>query len=340
MWAVQQNKPQRSGRFTILALLAAGLALAVGGCTRGAPAPVYQPAGAVGINPTKVIVQVGDTVYAIANRFGVPVRDLIQANFLLPPYGVRPGRVLKLPSPGIHVVTGGDTLYGVSRLYGIDMTSLARLNRMKPPYTILVGQKLRLPNNAKAVKVAAVENPIKLKRPAARTPGKKPPAPRKVQPKAEKPPPRSGARFAWPVRGAILSSFGAKKGGLYNDGINIAAKRGEKVRAAENGVVAYAGNELRGFGNLLLIRHQGGWMTAYAHAEKLLVKRGQTVKRRQVIGYAGSSGSVAKPQVHFEIRKGSRAVDPLKYLSAISKGAGGISLANVMTRRYPHPDSL
>ena len=327
MRAVHKNNSKRLKNIGRAALLSLGLALAIGGCSRGNPAPVYAPAGAVGVNPTKVIVQVGDTVYAIANRFGVPVRDLIQANFLLPPYGVRPGRVLKLPSPGIHLVVAGDTLYGVSRLYGIDMTSLARINRMRPPYTILVGQKLRLPGNAKAVQVAANDKPVKLKRPqanprkaAVRTPGKKPAVAKKVQPKAEKPPSRAGGRFAWPIKGPILSSFGAKKGGLYNDGINIAAKRGDKVRAAENGVVAYAGNELRGFGNLLLIRHQGGWMTAYAHTDKLLVKRGQTVKRAQVIGYAGSSGSVAKPQVHFEIRKGSRAVNPLRFLTATSQG--------------------
>jgi len=314
--------------FAITALLV--LMLAVSGCSRSTPAPVYHPAGGVGVNPTKVIVQVDDTVYAIARRFGVSVRDLIQANLLLPPYSVRPGRVLKLPSPGEHVVAGGDTLYGVSRLYGIDMTSLARINRMRPPYTILVGQKLRLPNNARTVQVAMSEKPLKLKRPTTKTnstkaavkvAGTKPAKPirRKIQPKAEKPPLRAGGRFAWPIKGTILSSFGAKKGGLYNDGINISAKRGAKVRAAENGVVAYAGNELRGFGNLLLIRHQGGWMTAYAHTDKLLVKRGQTVKRSQIIGYAGSSGSVDHPQVHFEIRKGSRAVNPLQYLMAKSK---------------------
>src|SRR5690606_604831 len=91
------------------------------------------------------------------------------------------------------------------------------------------------------------------------------------------PPPRAGSKFLWPVRGKIVSSFGAKGGGLYNDGINIAAEPGEIVRAAENGVVAYAGNELRGYGNMLLVRHSGGWISAYAHNGELLVRRGQTV---------------------------------------------------------------
>jgi len=333
MPSVHKSRIHRYRRTGLAVLLSVGLALIVGGCSRGTPAPMYSPAGGVGLNPTKVIVQVNDTVYAIANRFGVSVRALIKENMLLPPYRVRPGRSLKLPSTGNHIVVAGDTLYGVSRLYGVDMTSLARLNRMRPPYHIRVGQDLRLPGNARAVQVASGGQTIKLRPPkagarksAAKAPGSKPQRPRKAQPKAQKPPSRAGGRFAWPLKGPILSSFGAKKGGLYNDGINIAAKRGDKVRAAENGIVAYAGNELRGFGNLLLIRHQGGWMTAYAHTEKLLVKRGQTVKRAQVIGYAGSSGSVAKPQVHFEIRKGSRAVNPLKFLTA-SSGRSGVKVA-------------
>ena len=128
------------------------------------------------------------------------------------------------------------------------------------------------------------------------------------------PEPRSSGRFAWPLKGRVISRFGAKKGGLHNDGVNIAVKRGTKVRAAENGVIAYSGNELRGFGNLLLIRHADGYTSAYAHVGDLLVKRGQMVKRGQVIARAGSTGNVSIPQLHFEIRKGVKAVDPLKYL--------------------------
>jgi len=118
------------------------------------------------------------------------------------------------------------------------------------------------------------------------------------------------------VKGQIISGFGPKKGGLNNDGVNIGAPAGTNVVAADNGVVAYAGNELRGFGNLLLIRHADGWVTAYAHNDKLLVKRGDTVKRGQIIAQVGSTGSVSTPQLHFEIRKGTDPVDPLKYLGS------------------------
>ena len=105
-------------------------------------------------------------------------------------------------------------------------------------------------------------------------------------------------------------------GSLHNDGINISAPRGAAVRAAEDGVVAYAGNELGGYGNLVLVRHAGGWTSAYAHNEKLLVSRGNTVRRGQVIALVGSSGNVTTPQTHFELRRGARAVDPLKSLAA------------------------
>ena len=114
----------------------------------------------------------------------------------------------------------------------------------------------------------------------------------------------------------IISRFGPRRGGLHNDGINIAAPRGAPVFASENGVVAYAGNSIKGFGNLLLVRHSDGWTTAYAHIDKVLVRKGDTVKRGETIGTIGTSGKVNRPQLHFEIRKGSQAIDPMTELAA------------------------
>ncbi|MDP9138611.1 MAG: M23 family metallopeptidase, partial [Pseudomonadota bacterium] len=114
----------------------------------------------------------------------------------------------------------------------------------------------------------------------------------------------------------VISTFGPKPGGMRNEGINIAVPEGAGVRAADSGVVAYAGNELKGYGNLVLIRHHGGWVTAYAHNKELIVKRGETVKRGDMIARAGRTGSVESPQLHFELRKGSTAVDPIKYLAS------------------------
>jgi murein DD-endopeptidase MepM/ murein hydrolase activator NlpD len=133
-----------------------------------------------------------------------------------------------------------------------------------------------------------------------------------------KPPQRSGRGFLWPVKGKVLAGYGTTGKGLHNDGLNIAAPRGAAVKAAENGVVVYAGNELKGFGNLLLLKHEGGWVTAYAHNDQLLVGRGDSVKRGQPIARVGSSGNVQSPQLHFEIRKGTKAVDPVPEMTGTS----------------------
>jgi murein DD-endopeptidase MepM/ murein hydrolase activator NlpD len=124
-----------------------------------------------------------------------------------------------------------------------------------------------------------------------------------------------GKSFRWPVRGRIISGFGAKPNGEKNDGINLAVPEGTSVKAVEAGTVIYAGNELAGYGNLVLIRHADGWVSAYAHNKDILVKRGDTVRRGQTIAHAGMSGSVTAPQVHFELRKGAKPVNPLDYLA-------------------------
>ena len=313
--------------------MALALALALGACARSVPAPVeYKGSGGVdtaaaaapgpseGAAPVPrskperageaaedgraedgvrtIVVRRGDTLYEIAARHNASVRATISLNDLEPPYALVVGQRLRLsPSRG-YVVREGDTIYGISRRFGVDMASLVRANGIAPPYTITVGQRLHVPGGA----VTATEIP-------------QPPAAAEGDRVVAAPSP---ARFEWPLRGRVVSTFGAKPGGLHNDGINIAAERGAPVRAAGDGIVAYAGNELRGFGELVLIRHDDGWVTAYGHNEDLLVDRGETVERGQIIGRVGATGSVSSPQLHFEIRKGIEAVDPLEYLADLS----------------------
>lgn len=258
----------------------------------------------------------GNTVYSISRLYGVPVRSIIEANGLKPPYLLKVGDELRLPTRQRHRVAKGDTVYSISRRYGVPMNELMRANAIQPPYTIKIGQELSIPAVAgQGVQTAEATPSAGIVRPAA---APSPPPPPKATPKQEaalpSPPPRAGQLFLWPVQGKVLVKFGAQPGGRHNDGINIAARRGATVVAAESGVVAYAGNELRGFGNLLLIKHADGYMTAYAHNDALLVKRGQKVRKGDAIARVGSSGSVGKPQLHFEIRKGRKAVDPLRYL--------------------------
>jgi murein DD-endopeptidase MepM/ murein hydrolase activator NlpD len=254
----------------------------------------------------------GNTVYSIARLYGVPVRSIIEANRLKPPYLLKVGDQLRLPRRRTHRVAKGDTVYSISRQYGVPMSELMRVNGIQPPYTIVVDQELSVPSGTAHSTQVTRTSPPAAPTPAPRaTP--KPATPSQVA-ALPSPPPRTGRLFLWPVKGKLLSNFGGQPGGRHNDGINIAARRGATVVAAESGVVAYAGNELRGFGNLLLIKHADGFMTAYAHNDALLVARGQKVRKGDAIARVGSSGSVGEPQLHFEIRKGRKAVDPIGYL--------------------------
>lgn len=275
---------------------------------RAVQSPVQQNRN---VGTGAIVVARGDTVYGLSRKHGVEVRDLISANNLRPPYLLRPGDRLSLPGSRFHVVRRGETGYSISRRYGVDVTTLMRMNNIRPPYRLAVDQRLRIPQST--TQVAAVE-PAPTKRPIVRTPPPKS-TPANTEVKASSKVSQSG--FQWPVEGRVISSFGPKENGLHNDGINIATKRGAHVRAARDGVVAYAGNGFKGFGNILLVRHSGGWITAYAHNERLLVSKGQAVKRGQVIARAGSSGSVSTSQLHFEIRRGKEPVNPRAQLPKI-----------------------
>jgi murein DD-endopeptidase MepM/ murein hydrolase activator NlpD len=294
-------------------------------------------------HPDKVTVQSGETLYAISRRYDVPVRSLIEANGLAAPYNLGSGRTLTVPQVRQHVVQTGDTLYSVSRLYGVDTSTLAHANGIDAPYVVRIGQALVLPAPVETARMRAAAPVIQATAPApayaapaapaveplpapAETAAAAPPA--AVAPPAPgertaavalpplaPPPQTSGRTFLWPVQGRIIGQYGGGAGGTHNDGINIAAPEGTMVMAADAGTVAYAGNELRGYGNLVLIKHADGWMTAYAHNAALLVKRGDRVRRGQAIARIGATGAVGEPQLHFEIRHGARALDPGEYLA-------------------------
>jgi len=293
-----------------------------------------SPASTASPNDATIRVRRGDTVYGIANRLGVAPSALIQANGMRPPYALAVGQRLVVPDSRVHVVRAGESLSMIARTNDVSFAALAHKNAITRPYRLRQGQRLIIPNGAApAARRQTVTSRASVK-PTAR-PAKAPPRSTRTasanaaamkkpaaRPIASAPPPRSGSRFAWPVQGTVISGFGGKQGGLHNDGINIAVPSGTRVKAAENGVVAYAGNELPGFGNLLLIRHDGGFTTAYAHTQALLVKAGEKVRRGQVVAKSGSSGNVAKPQLHFEIRRDAKAVNPMKFLGSRQQARG------------------
>lgn len=281
-------------------------------------APGSIPSSPAFVGAGAVVAGRGDTVYGLSRRHRVPVRAIIEANGLRPPYHLKAGQKVVLPRGRRHTVRRGETLYGIAREYRVNPYALARANGLRPPYPIQAGQRLVLPGRAgKTIRTASARI---VPRAAPVTTSRRPSLSQKTSPPppaVPKPPPASGKGFIWPVKGRVVSGFGAKAGGLRNDGINIAAKRGAPVKAAENGIIAYAGNELRGFGNLLLIKHSGGWVSAYAHTGKMLVKRGDRVRKGQQIATVGSTGNVKNPQLHFELRRGNRVLDPRKYLRGV-----------------------
>ncbi len=237
------------------------------------------------------------------------------------------------PPPGnVHIVAPGETLMSISRRYHKPLKRIADANHIPPHAHLKIGERITIPGHMTVAAAAPVA-------PAAPHPAAPAPATAKAQPPhapAPVPPPApkvtaeatpsanyaaagalpaadggaAGPAFHWPLRGRVISGF------PKNDGIDLAVPEGTAVHAAEDGVVAYAGNELKGYGNLILIRHSNGYVTAYAHASELMVKRNDSVRRGQVIAKSGQTGSVSAPQLHFEIRKGSTPVDPMQFLPA------------------------
>jgi len=288
-------------------------------------------------------VQPGDTVYALSRKFNVAPADIIATNDLKAPYALSVGQVLKLPSGAValatdtpshqqvaqqaaqpaptrqvvardrvYAVRAGDTLYSISRATGVPVAKIAAANNLGAPYTLDVGRNLVIPQapadtlyvEQKAAPVQTAEAPPANVAEIARNVSYTPP------PEATS----TSSMFAWPVRGAVVSAYGSGNLGRRNDGVNIAAPVGTPVRAAADGQVVYRGSELEGFGNLLLIKHADGYVTAYAHNDTMLVKKGDSVRKGQVIAKVGDTGAVTTPQLHFEIRQELKTIDPVALL--------------------------
>lgn len=265
----------------------------------------------------------GDSVASIARAYGVSAQELVRLNDIEAPYMIYVGQPVLLPTTTSGqtvatnaVVTGSLPPAPAQPQGGQGGTSSGSSTTTSVSPNAPIGSGGSAPQPpSQAVLPNVGQSP-----PPAAAPQDVASLPQAVAPPPEAPiaaPPAtaSGGAFTWPVQGNVISGFGPKAGGLYNEGINIAVPQGTPVRAAQDGEVVYVGNELRGYGNLLLLRHPNGWVTAYAHNESLLVQRGDKVRRGQTIARAGSTGSVDSPQLHFELRQGTRSVDPMRYLA-------------------------
>jgi len=236
---------------------------------------------------------------------------------------------------GSHTLNQGESLYAIARQHRVSLADLQRVNGISDPTKVRAGTVLKVPGNATASEPATVadrapEPPRSTQAPTnlgprvvqipdggqSRMNSGAPTEPAKIAARSDTATDASpDVKFRWPVTGGrMIGTFGKRPDGTHNDGINMAVPLGTEVRAAEGGRIAYAGNELKGYGNLVLIRHDNGWVTAYAHSEEILVKRDDVVRKGQVIARAGKTGTVDQPQLHFELRQGAKPIDPLPYM--------------------------
>ena len=262
--------------------------------------------------PLKTITMAkGDTLYSISRAYAVPVNDLAVMNNLSAPFALRVGDTLRVPdlAERVPVKTASVKTAPAKK----DAAPKVEPVKAQPKIETKVKEQPKTQTTKTSTKTTEKTNQKKV---TEKTTEKKAGTKKTETKKTETPKiaARSSSKFSWPVRGKILSAFGAKNGGLYNDGINISAAFDSTVVAAENGVVAYAGNEVRGMGNLIIIQHSDGWMTVYAHLNLMSVRRGARVSVGQKIGTVGQTGKVTSPQLHFEIRNGTKAHNPINYL--------------------------
>jgi murein DD-endopeptidase MepM/ murein hydrolase activator NlpD len=290
--------------------------------------------------PASVTVQRGQTLSGIAQTYHVPMRVLADANGIPPPYHIQVGRTLIVPGasqprPPVPPIAALPPTGSQDATASAARTEPPTTPPPKPP---VISAALPPPSStpsapsstAEIAVPAANPAPASVVSPAAPVPKESAFAPE--PPAASNPAPasRGGSAFLWPVRGRILAAYGSKADGTHNDGINIGAPKGAAVQAADAGVVAYTGNELRGYGNLILVKHPNGWISAYAHCDLILVKRGEKVVRGQVIARVGSTGNVGESQLHFELRRGNHPVDPREFLAPLPTADGKDSRAGEM----------
>ncbi len=292
------------------------------------------------------LVRGGDTLESVARLYGVDVSSLAATNHLPPPYVIRTGETLILPSSVETAAASPQQTVASAAPQAVTAAPLAaplsppaapsaaapappETDERVPPLAAPLAPPPDAPSPAAAPQVAAGSPPSGAAPPAsspAPSVAAAPPPPAKLEQTVSLPPmpaPVAGSGFLWPVRGPVLSGYGTSADGSHNDGLNIAAPEGTPVVAAAAGEVAYAGNELKGYGNLVLIKHAGGVITAYAHLASVTVKRFDKVARGQAIGRVGATGAVSQPQLHFEIRQGARPVDPVGYLPQEGASAKG-----------------
>jgi murein DD-endopeptidase MepM/ murein hydrolase activator NlpD len=280
-------------------------------------APLRQPVETVPANNV-VEVRAGDTLYGVASRYQVTPQSIIEQNGLVPPFDLRQGQILKVTPRRTHVVAIEDSVYSISQRYAVSQYQLAQLNGLSAPFELRVGQRLQLPNTLD-FSVLDTGLPQGIAGTGAAQPTPTPSVAKVATPAAPRKrfvAPAAGAgAFRWPIEGEIIAEFGPSARGVHNDGVNIAAQTGSVVGATAKGRVAFVGDNIKSFGKLVLVKHDGGIISAYAHLGEINVREGDLVDAGQAIGTVGLTGRVDQPQLHFEIRRARQPIDPRSLIS-------------------------
>lgn len=296
-----------------------------------APRPAWEARPAVAdardVPDQSYTVRPGDSLRLIAERLAVGSEAIARANNLSPPFTIRTGERLRIPGGRYHLVRAGQTGIAIARAYGVEWSRIVSANALAEPYILRTGQRVLIPTDARprsaAERAAAfrleIDDIITGGEPAIaanQAPARPVATPRRVLPAtaAVAAPASRPGRFLWPVEGSIVSRFGAGASGVRNNGLKIAVPVDTPVKAAADGTVAYVGDGIASLGGLVIVRHGENWTSVYGHASKLLVQRGQAVKKGQTIALSGDTGFADRPELHFELRKGRTPVDPATQL--------------------------
>lgn len=349
--SVVLTSPRQGSRGLRLDVAGFALLFSLAGCMAGRPPDAYMSGAAHLVPGEEITVGRGENIYAVAQKHGVNMRDIIALNELSPPFVLKPGQRLTLPNKDRYAApipksapldpidkgymgpSRGSIISTSSAVTAVPLDAppvkpaapvapaptTSYVDTPLPPASdapVAVAKTSNFSAQTSSAKAATHVREMDVKDVDLSFMGQKETA---VPETAPSPAPATAPvasssdeipGFGWPVRGTIISAFGPKGKGRDNDGINIAAPKGAPVKAAEGGIVAYAGNDMKGFGNLVLIRHEGGWVTAYAHMQRLVVARDAIVAKGDMIGTVGTTGGVSSPQLHFEVRREGKPTDP------------------------------
>ena len=247
-----------------------------------------------------IFVKENDTIYSIANKYQAIPKEIIEDNNLVKPYTLKLNQILFLRNKNFYIIRSGDNIDKISVKFAVNKSDIISLNKLKKPFELKVGSKILIPHDKDySVVDLIIDKKIYNKR-------SKTSRNIRINNKLKKSP-----EFIWPAKGPVIKKFGKYGKGQYHDGIDIKIPINSPIFSAYAGTVAFTGSQIKKFGNLILIKHENGWLSAYSNVGKFNVDKGSTIKKGEVIAYS----SKEKEFFHFQLRHNRNPVNPISYLN-------------------------